>query len=166
MPKRMSYDPSDEWMMREALSEARVAFTKGEVPVGALFTLDGRIVARAHNLTETKRDPTAHAELLCLRAAAKVLRRWRLSGGILYTTLEPCTMCAGAIFLARIRKVIWGAEDLRHGAYGSLLDVCATRHPTHTPERAGGLLRDESARLMRTFFLNRRNEDDTLCSGK
>ena len=142
----------DQEMMREALREASLAFDKGEVPVGAIVVHKGKIIARAHNRVEELKDPSAHAELLSIRFAARTLGDWRLLDSTLYTTLEPCLMCAGAFFLSRLRRVIWGAPDLRHGAHGSYLNVFQGNHPTHTIQIEGGVLREEAAALMRTFF--------------
>lgn len=151
----------DAQMMQEALKEGELAFEKGEVPVGALLVHEGRIIARAHNQMETFKDPSAHAELLVIRAGAKVLGDWRLLETTLYTTLEPCLMCAGALLLARVSRIVWGAPDLRHGAHGSFLNVFETNHPTHTIEISGGLLEESSATLMRTFFKLQRKKNAT-----
>jgi len=149
---------SDIEMMQEALKQAQKAFEKGEVPVGAVLVLNQKIVARAHNLMESMQDPTAHAEVLCIREAAEKLGDWRLLEATLYTTLEPCAMCAGAALLARVKKIVWGAPDLRHGANGSWVDLFSEKHPTHSLEIAGGLCEDEAACLMRQFFTERRQK--------
>lgn len=143
-------------MMEEALLEARNAFQQDEVPVGAVLVYDQKIIARAHNQMETLKDPSAHAEMLAIRSGAQVLGDWRLLKTTLYTTLEPCLMCAGALFLARTSRIVWGAPDVRHGANGSFIDVFAWNHPTHRPQIEGGLLQEESATLMRTFFQKQR----------
>ena len=142
--------------MRCALEEAREAASAGEVPVGALIVRSGEIVARAANRTVRDQDPTAHAELLAIRAAATALGSWRLEGCILYVTLEPCAMCAGAIVLARIEKLVFGAWDEKAGMAGSVGDL--VRHPrlNHRPEVSGGLLAEESGALLRDFFAARR----------
>lgn len=144
--------------MFEALTEAKKAFAIGEVPVGAVLVLRGEIIARAHNMTESMQDPSAHAELLCIRIASKKLGNWRLTGSTLYTTLEPCSMCAGAAILGRVEKVVWGAPDLRHGAAGSFIDLLGANHPIHQVEYASGYLADECATLMKEFFQQRRKE--------
>ena len=146
----MEHEPVE--MMRQALVEAEAAFHKGEVPVGAIVVQNGHIIARAHNQVEGLKDPSAHAELIAIRLATQVLGDWRLIGATLYTTLEPCLMCAGAFFLARISRVIWGAPDLRHGAHGSYLNVFEAAHPTHRIQIEGGVLAEEAAALMRAFF--------------
>lgn len=148
--------------MEEALKEARLAFDQDEVPVGAILTHEGQIIARAHNQMESLKDPSAHAELLALRAGAKVLGDWRLLETTLYTTLEPCLMCAGALLLARVSRIVYGAPDLRHGAHGSFLNVFEAKHPTHTVEISGGLLKEPSAHLMRTFFQQQRTKHETV----
>lgn len=143
--------------MWHALEEAKKAFTKGEVPVGAVIVIDNEVIAAAHNSVETLRDPTAHAELLCIRSAAQKLGDWRLLGATLYTTLEPCSMCLGAALLARIGRVVYAAPDLRHGACGSWVNLLSSKHPTHELEIKGGILQDESAKLLREFFQEVRN---------
>ncbi len=152
----------DDQMMREALVEARHAFDQDEVPVGAILTLDGKIIARAHNQMEGLKDPSAHAEVLAIRLGAQIIGDWRLQGAVLYTTLEPCLMCAGTLLLARVNRVVWGAPDLRHGAHGSLFNVFETQHPTHTLQIDGGLLEEESAALMREFFKKQRRRDEKV----
>lgn len=146
----------DEEFMRRALDQARLAFAAGEVPVGAVLVLQGTIIAEAHNEVEGKQDASAHAEILCLQRGAQKLGNWRLQEAILYCTLEPCTMCAGAFFLYRLKRVVWGAPDLRHGAHGSWIDVRQERHPTHELEVSSGILREECGDLMRAFFQKRR----------
>lgn len=148
----------DEIFMREALLEAKKAFALGEVPVGCIFVSDGSIVARAHNLVEKKNDASAHAELLCLQAAAKILDRWRL-GGTLYSTLEPCSMCGGALALYRVERLVYGAPDLRHGANGTVFDVLSRPHPIHQVEVTSGVCVEESKELMQEFFRERRKEN-------
>lgn len=150
----------DQLMMEEALLEAEKAFQVQEVPVGAVLVHKGKIIARAHNLMETTKDPTAHAEVLCIREGSKILGDWRLLDATLYTTLEPCAMCGGAILLSRLKKVVWGAPDLRHGAHGSWVDLFENKHPTHELEIVGGVLEEQSADLMRTFFKQQRIKHD------
>ena len=150
----------DRLMMEEALSEARLAYCEGEVPVGAVLTYKGEILATGRNQMESYSDPTAHAEILAIRAGASEVRDWRLKGTTLYTTLEPCLMCAGALLLARVDRVVWAAPDLRHGANGSLCNVFALDHPTHSIKIEGGLLEETAANLMRTFFKWQRKENE------
>ena len=142
--------------MAAALAEARVASTAGDVPVGAIVVRDDGVIARAANRTVRDQDPTAHAEVLAIRAASVALGRWRLDDCTLYVTLEPCAMCAGAIVLARIARVVLGAWDEKAGMAGSVGDVL--RHPrlNHRPEVAGGVLADECGALLRRFFTERR----------
>jgi tRNA(adenine34) deaminase len=149
----------DEYFMREALEEARKAFDKGEVPVGAVLVVDGKIVARAHNLVETLQDSSAHAEMLCLKDGAKVLGNWRLLNATLYSTLEPCCMCTGAIFLSRVKVVVWGAPDLRQGADGSWVSLMNGSHPIHNPSIRRHVLVNESAQLLRDFFKQKRQKE-------
>jgi len=147
---------SDERFMREALAEAQEAFAKEEVPVGAVLVYQGRVVARAHNLVESRRDATAHAELLCLQMGAEVLGNWRLVGATLYCTLEPCPMCAGAMIHSRLERLVWGAPDLRCGAHGSWVNILDAGHPIHQMLVASGVMKEECAALMRVFFKQRR----------
>ena len=144
--------------MDQALIEAKKAFALGEVPVGSVLTYQNKIIARSHNQMETMKDPSAHAELLCIRKGSEFFGDWRLIDTVLYTTLEPCLMCAGAIFLARIKKVVWGARDIRHGANGSFVDVFEKKYPTHNVVIEGGVRSIESGQLMRGFFKKRREE--------
>lgn len=146
----------DEYFMRLALREAERALEHDDVPVGCVIVLDGEVIASARNERELREDPTAHAEVLALREAAKHVGRWRLDGCALYVTLEPCAMCAGAIVLARAPRVVFGATDPKTGAAGSVFDVLAEPRLNHRPEVAGGLLAEESADLLRTFFASRR----------
>ncbi|NGX59242.1 MAG: tRNA-specific adenosine deaminase [Chlamydiae bacterium] len=148
----------DENFMREALLEAKKAFAIGEVPVGAVLVLDEKIFAHAHNLVEQNCDASAHAELLCLQEGAKVLGNWRLQNTTLYCTLEPCAMCAGAMALFRIKRLVYGAPDLRHGANGSVFDVLSRSHPIHQVEVESGVCEGEAKELMQTFFRERRKE--------
>jgi tRNA(adenine34) deaminase len=138
--------------MREALKLAREARAAREVPVGAVMVLDGRLLGKGKNQIETLRDPTAHAEILAIGAAATALGEPRLTGATLYTTLEPCVMCSGAIVLARLARVVYGAEDPRAGACGSLYDIVCDPRLNHQAVVTGGLLADESAFLLRSFF--------------
>jgi tRNA(adenine34) deaminase len=146
----------DVRLMTIALDEARSASMGGDVPVGALVVRDGEVVARAANRTVRDQDPTAHAEILAIRAASAALGRWRLDDCTLYVTLEPCAMCAGAIVLARVARVVLGAWDSKAGMAGSVGDLL--RHPrlNHRPEVAAGVLEPECAALLRDFFTERR----------
>jgi tRNA(adenine34) deaminase len=143
--------------MEAALAEARKAPEHADAPVGAVIVDDsGEIIARAHNERESLGDATAHAELLAIRAASLDLAHWRLTGHTLVVTLEPCTMCAGAAVLARLDRIVYGAEDPKAGAAGSLWDVVRDRRLNHRPEVIGGVRADESGALLREFFVNQR----------
>jgi tRNA(adenine34) deaminase len=145
----------DEWAgaMGEALDEARAASATGDVPIGAVVVdPDGRIIGRGRNRREADADPTAHAEVVALREAAAVRGEWRLAGCTLVVTLEPCTMCAGALVLARVDRLVFGPFDEKAGAVGSLWDVVRDRRLNHRPEVVSGVLAKESAALLRTFF--------------
>ena len=150
------FTASDERFMGMAIDRARAAAEHGDVPIGALVAREGEPLAAAGNERELRRDPTAHAELLAIRAAAEALGGWRLPETTLYVTLEPCAMCAGAIVLARIPTVVFGAADPKAGAAGSVLDVLGEPALNHRPQVAGGLLEDECAELLREFFGARR----------
>ncbi|GAA3001803.1 tRNA adenosine(34) deaminase TadA [Streptosporangium longisporum] len=143
--------------MRVALARAAEAGARGEVPVGAVVLApDGSVLAGAGNDRETSVDPTAHAEILALRQAARARGQWRLTGCTLVVTLEPCTMCAGAAVLARVDRVVYGAEDAKAGAAGSLWDVLRDRRLNHRPEVLGGVLAEECASVLTGFFTARR----------
>jgi tRNA(adenine34) deaminase len=143
--------------MRLALDEARAALPTGDVPVGAVVVgPDGTVVGRGHNVREAEGDPTGHAEVRALREAAGALGEWRLTGCTLVVTLEPCTMCAGALVLARVDRLVYGAEDPKAGAVGSLWDVVRDRRLNHRPEVAGGVLAAECGDLLRAFFRDQR----------
>jgi tRNA(adenine34) deaminase len=153
---RSLFFPRDEYFMRLALREAERSTEHGDVPVGCVIAMDGEVVAAAANERELRQDPTAHCEVLALREAAQRAGSWRLNGASLYVTLEPCAMCAGAIVLARVPRVIYGADDPKAGAAGSVIDVLAEPRFNHRPQVAGGLLAGESADLLRRFFAERR----------
>ncbi|HNR67005.1 MAG TPA: tRNA adenosine(34) deaminase TadA [bacterium] len=138
--------------MRQALAEAARARDKGEVPIGAVVVQDERIVGRGHNLVETLQDPTAHAEMLALASASATLASWRLSDSVLYTTLEPCPMCAGAILMARIPLVVFAATDPRYGACGSALQVLGTKRLDIEATCVSGILAEESQQMLQEFF--------------
>ena len=142
----------DERYMREALIEAQRAFELGEVPVGAVAVRDGVIIARGHNLRETRRDPTAHAEMIALQQASQVLRGWRLLGTTLYCTLEPCSMCAAAMVHARLPRLVYGAPDPKMGAAGSVLNLTASPLLNHRIEVVGGVLAEEAEAILARFF--------------
>ena len=138
--------------MRLALAEAEKALTSGDVPIGAVAIYNGAVIGRGCNRREADHDPTAHAEMLAIREAAHVLGRWRLDGVTVYCTLEPCTMCAGAMVLARLPRLVYAAVDVKAGAAGSIIDVL--RHPrlNHRVEVSGGLLADEATAQLQRFF--------------
>lgn len=142
--------------MRLALDEAKIAFSKGEVPIGAVLVYNNKVIASAHNLVETLKDASAHAEMLVLKEGSKKLENWRLLETTLYSTLEPCSMCAGALLLSRVKTIVWGAPDIRQGADGSWVDLLSRSHPMHNVEIRRGILAEESASLMKEFFQNRR----------
>jgi tRNA(adenine34) deaminase len=143
---------SDEFYMRMALGEARNAALKGEVPIGAVVVCDGAVVARGSNRREIDADPTAHAELMAVRDAARALGRWRLEGCTVYVTLEPCPMCAGALHAARVDRCVYGAVDPKAGALGTLYDIASDERLNHRYEVTSGVLADESAALLKEFF--------------
>jgi tRNA(adenine34) deaminase len=148
---------TDQEFMKFALAEAQKACDAGEVPIGAVLVFQNQIISTAYNQVESLKDATAHAEMLCLKKGAEKLGNWRLLDCTLYCTLEPCLMCAGAMILSRVKTLVWGAPDLRHGAGGSLMDVFAMEHPIHQLEIRKGVLQDEAASLLKKFFQERRN---------
>jgi tRNA(adenine34) deaminase len=147
----------DQSFMRRALDLAREAEALGEVPVGALVVLNGDVVGEGYNCPITANDPTAHAEVQALRAAAQALRNYRLPGSTLYVTLEPCVMCVGAILHARVARVVFGASDPKTGACGSVVDLFTEAKLNHHAEVEGGVLADECGRQLRDFFARRRS---------
>ncbi len=147
---------TDYDFMREAIAEGRTAAEHGEVPVGAVLVLEGRIVARAHNLRETTDDPLAHAEILALREAARVQGGWRLEGATLYVTLEPCPMCAGALVQARVSRLVYGVRDFKSGAAGTLFDIVRDERLNHRLEVTDGIMEEKCRALLRDFFEQRR----------
>ena len=153
---RTPFFPRDEYFMRLALREAERALEHDDVPVGCVIAHQGEVIAAAGNEREVRGDPTEHAEILALREASRALGTWRLSGTVLYVTLEPCPMCAGAIVLARTPRLVYGAPDPKAGAAGSVLDVLGDPRLNHRPDVAGGLLAEESAETLRRFFAARR----------
>jgi len=148
--------PKDEYFMRLALREAERALEHHDVPIGAVVVVDGEVLGIGHNERELLADPTAHAELIALREAAGRLGSWRVLDAVLYVTLEPCAMCAGAIVLARVPRVIYGAADPKAGAAGSVLNVLDVPRFNHRPQVESGLLAEECADLLRAFFAPRR----------
>jgi tRNA(adenine34) deaminase len=153
---RDTWSETDSSYMRTALDKAREALVVGEVPVGAIVVVAGRIAGTGHNHNIRNCDPTAHAEIIALREAAKSLGNYRLSDATAYVTLEPCPMCIGAMLHARIRRLVFGAYDPRAGAAGSVLDLCGDRRFNHRIEVNGGLLAEECGELLRGFFEARR----------
>jgi tRNA(adenine34) deaminase len=146
----------EEYFMRLALREAERARELGDVPIGAVVVRAGEVIAAGRNERELRQDPTAHAEILALREAATALGSWRVLEATLYVTLEPCAMCAGAIVLARVPRVAYGASDPKAGAAGSVLDVLGEPRLNHRPEVQGGLLGEECGELLSEFFASRR----------
>jgi tRNA(adenine34) deaminase len=138
--------------MALALSEAERASEKGEVPIGAVIVVDGRVVARGHNLRELNNDPTAHAEMIAIRKAAKKLKSWRLANSTLYVTVEPCVMCIGAIILARVPRLVFGCCDPKGGAVGSLYDISNDKRLNHRVQVTSEIMADEAQALLRGFF--------------
>ena len=151
-----AFTSADTSLMRLALDEAERAATHGDAPIGAVVAREGDVLASAGNERELRQDPTAHAEILALREASTALGSWRVLDSVLYVTLEPCAMCAGAIVLARVPRVVYGTTDPKAGAAGSVLDVLAQPRLNHRPEVAGGLLAAECAALLTDFFGSRR----------
>lgn len=138
--------------MLEALKEAWKAFKAEEVPVGAVLVKGGQVIARGHNQVEILQDATAHAEMLCITAGEVACENWRLADTTLYCTVEPCSMCAGAMLLARVPALVWGTPDIRHGANGSWVDLFEVAHPTHAIQVRKGVLTDYCSQLMKDFF--------------
>ena len=147
----------DERFMKSALSEAHAAYDAGEVPIGAVIVCGGRIIGRGHNQREKLRDPTAHAEMIALTAAASAVGSWRLDDCTIYVTLEPCAMCAGALVLARIQRLVYGPSDPKAGACESLYSIPTDQRLNHLVDVTGGVLADEGARLLREFFAHQRS---------
>ena len=150
---------TDAVMMREALELAAQAGLKGEVPVGAIVVKDGRVIGRGYNAPIASSDPSAHAEIRALRDAAKALENYRLGGCILYVTLEPCVMCAGAIMHARIARLVYGASDPKTGACGSVMDLFSEERLNHHTEVTGGVLAAEAGTQLSNFFAVRRKNN-------
>jgi tRNA(adenine34) deaminase len=144
------------YFMRLALKEASLAFEMGEVPVGALLVKDGAVVSSSHNLRETLKDPSAHAEILALRDATRISDSWRLAGSTLYVTKEPCIMCAGALVNARIARLVYGCRDEKAGGVDSLYRIVNDERLNHRVEVVSGVLEEECAGILRRFFRERR----------
>ena len=155
MPEDIIASDVDVAFMREAMALARIAEEIDEVPVGALIVRDGKIISKAYNTRETSKCATHHAEILAIEEACRVLGGWRLPGCTLYVTMEPCAMCAGAIINARIPRVVYGAPDLRFGAFGSLINL-AEVPLNHKPEILGGILGEENVEMLRSYFKKKR----------
>ncbi|MCR9041170.1 tRNA adenosine(34) deaminase TadA [Bacillus sp. L381] len=152
---------NDEYYMREAIKEAKKAEAKGEVPIGAVLVLHDEIVARAHNLRETEQRSLAHAEMLAIDEACRKLGTWRLEGAVLYVTLEPCPMCAGAVVLSRVDKVVFGAFDPKGGCTGTLMNLLQEERFNHQAEVVSGVLEEECGEMLSAFFrkLRRQKKD-------
>ncbi|HEY6396620.1 MAG TPA: tRNA adenosine(34) deaminase TadA [Solirubrobacteraceae bacterium] len=148
--------PRDEYFMRLALREASRALEHEDVPIGAVVVREGEVIGSAHNERELRADPTAHAEMIALRDAARAVGSWRILDAVMYVTLEPCAMCAGAIVLARLPRVVFGTPDPKAGAAGSVFNILAEPRLNHRPQVEEGLLGGESAELLRAFFAPRR----------
>ena len=144
--------------MAEALIEAKKAYNMGEVPIGAVVVRDGKIIGRGHNLRETQKDPTLHAEILAIQMAAKALGGWRLISCDIYVTIEPCPMCAGAMIQGRLNRLIFGASDLKSGCAGSLYNLPEDKRFNHRLEVISGIMEEECRALMQEFFRARRNK--------
>ena len=157
----MAVKPHDDsFFMTEALKEAAIAADEGEVPVGCVIVHAGRIIGRAHNLREQLNDPTAHAEMIAITQASAALASWRLTGCTAYVTIEPCPMCAGALVLARVDRLVFGARDDKAGACGTLYNVVQDDRLNHRIEITKGVLADEAATLLQEFFRRRRAKTD------
>jgi tRNA(adenine34) deaminase len=155
-PMSERFFPREDYFMRLALREAELALKHDDVPIGAVVVQGGEVLAAGHNERELRQDPTAHAEVIALREAARTAGTWRVLDTVLYVTLEPCAMCAGAIVLARVPRVVYGASDPKAGACGSVLDVLGEPRLNHRPEVVGGLLAEECGELLSGFFAARR----------
>jgi len=153
----MTWSEDDIRFMKAALAEARIAASAGEVPVGAVLVRNGEILGRGLNRPVQDSDPTAHAEVMAMRAAAAAEKNYRLAGTTLYVTLEPCPMCVGAMLHARVSRLVFGAYDSKSGAAGSVLDLCDDRRFNHRIEVNGGLLEEQCGSLLQRFFAKRRD---------
>jgi tRNA(adenine34) deaminase len=145
-------DFSDEYYMKEAIKEARKAEALLEVPIGAIVVIDGKIISRAHNLRESKQSAVAHAEILAIEQACKLVGSWRLENASLYVTLEPCAMCSGAIILSRVKRVVYGASDPKGGCAGTFMNLLQDERFNHQSEVKSGVLEEECGQLLSDFF--------------
>jgi len=152
-------DSFDKDMVRLAMAEAELAAAAGDVPCGAVVVVDGKVIAKAHNRREADADPTAHAEVLALREAARHLGHWRLSGATVYITKEPCVMCAGALMSARVDRVVYGAHDPKYGAAWSVFNILDDDRLNHRVRVSAGVLAEECLAQLRDFFKNKRNSE-------
>lgn len=150
---------SDEYYMKLALKQAMKAKQKDEVPVGAVIVKDDVVIARGYNLRESSFDPTSHAEINAIRKACKKMKSWRLEGATIYVTVEPCSMCAGAILWTRIKRVVYGAKDLKGGALGTTYNLYEIKNLNHYPEITSGVLKDECSSLISDFFKEKRQQN-------
>lgn len=148
----------DEYYMGLALAEARKAYTLGEIPIGAVLVLNGEIIAAAHNMRELWHDATAHAEMIVIRESCEKLKRWRLTGAVLYVTIEPCPMCAGALVMSRVDRVVYGSADYKAGAVESIFNVVQNPALNHRMEVTAGVRAEECSQIMRDFFRERRKK--------
>lgn len=155
----MNNTAEKESFMQIALEEAKKAFAKGEIPVGALIVKNGEIIARSHNTNREMNNAVKHAEIICIEEASRYLNNERLNGCTLYVTKEPCAMCSGAIVNSRLEKVIIGTEDDKYGACGTVLNICGNTILNHVPEIEFGILRKECSVLLKNFFSNLRKKD-------
>lgn len=155
----------DHYWMGKAIAQAKRAEAMGEVPIGAVIVKDGAVIARGHNLREAKQDPAAHAELIAIRRAAKRLSTWRLTGATLYVTLEPCTMCMGAVILSRLDRVVFGSYDPKGGAAGSLFDLSDDKRLNHSVVLTPGVRGEETSAMLSGFFAKLRAEKKRVRNG-
>jgi tRNA(adenine34) deaminase len=151
---------ADEYWMKLALEEARQAASENEVPVGCIIVYENRIIGRGHNQIEALRDPTAHAEILAITAAAQALNNWRLTGTTVYVTVEPCLMCTGALILARTSRVVFGTKDEKFGCLGSKYNIILDNRFNHRFDVKGGVLVNEATELLKQFFAKRRKQNE------
>ena len=161
----MMPETDDEKWMRQALTEAKLALKKKEVPVGAVVVYEDRIIGRGHNQVESLKDPTAHAEIIAVGAAAGYLDSWRLSGASLYVTLEPCAMCAGALVLSRVDRLVFGPKDPKTGACGSLFNIVQDPRLNHRVQVVSNVLEEECNRLLQAFFEKLRRKGSDVKTG-
>ena len=153
---------NDNDYMGLALDEARKAYDLGEIPIGAVLVMDGQVVAKGHNMREIWHDATAHAEIIVIREACRSLKRWRLTGATLYVTIEPCPMCAGALVMSRIDRLVYGSSDYKAGAVESIFNIVQNDALNHSMVVASGVRSDECAEIMRDFFRSRRKNKKML----